>query len=166
MKIEKIETKLGIKPMETDEVELTEDLTILEESAIIPYTENPELQKDVDCYKDERGKNIKVLIDARENIKKIFDSVTSSVKVGGDAKDIDSYAKLLNTLTNVVGKLDEISNPQKVELYIEPKVKDSPVDDGPVNNTQNNIFLGSPSDLIKLMKQAKTEEEEKDGEVQ
>ena len=165
MRISKIENKLGLKPMEEEKQEEIIIAEETEENAVVTYTDNPALQDDIEKYKNDRKNNIDVLQTARTSIMEIVNSVGESVKTGGDSQDIDSFAKLVNTLTNVVGKLDDIGNPFKVEHFLDPKSKKSIQTDGTISNTQNNIYLGSPADLIKIARDMEAKETEADGEV-
>ena len=119
---------------------------------VIRYTNNPEVLKEIDRYKNERENSLGALIDARTGIIEILNkgNILESIKVGADWKDIDAFSKLINTLTGLTQKIDDLSNPQKVETYLEPQEEKASEDN--IVNIQQNNFLTNPTDLINLLK--------------
>jgi len=154
MKIDKINQKLGIKQTE-EATDLTE---IEKEDELIPYTENPELIKDIDQYKEERAQNIEVLKEARDQIARVITDLGAKfsfpitedgkiIKIGN--KDLEAFAKVVKSLATITDTLDKISDPQKVEGYIDPPQKE---EKGPENvtNIQNNFML-NPNQLLDMI---------------
>jgi hypothetical protein len=154
LNINKINDVLQIKVDKELDKELDKEIESQEEEISV-YTKNPDLIKEIDKYKSERLTSIGTLVEARDNIMKILSdngkAYLNSITMTFNPKDIDAYSKLLNTLTNVVQKIDDLSNPQKVETYIEPTKKSGAVIEGTFN--QNNIFCTNPADLVKIMKE-------------
>jgi len=148
------------KPTESDESDkLAEPENSLEtinydEQDINLYTENPELIEEIDRYKKQRKDSINILVSARDNIEKLITDkdYINSILVGKGQKDIEALSKLLTSLTTITDKIDILSSPSKVEIFIDPpESKKQKDDDKPVVNIQNN-FYGNPAELIKIMK--------------
>lgn len=157
MNLNKISDLLNVKSEEItkENVSLIISGTSNTSTEIIKYTDNPELIKEIDRYKKEREDSLNALIDARTDIVTILNNGTilNSITNGADWKDIDAFSKLLNTLTGLTQKIDDLSNPQKVEIYIDPKQNETKNDEATnITNIQQNNYLSNPLDLVKIMK--------------
>ncbi len=159
MNIRKLEEELDIMPISSVsnaviKQDTITDLIPVEEDAVILYTTNPELQKEIDLYKQDRQNSIEILRTARQNIAAIATAQVRALELSTDARDIDAFAKLNNTLVAVIDKLDEITSPSKVELYINPP--DTEEDDSETEESNpgitNNIIMTNPAELLRLMR--------------
>lgn len=166
----KIDTILNINPNQVlyeDDIiqdfikEETELTVIKNNNEIIPYTENPELIKDIDRFKKEREKNIETLINARNFIKKVGDAIESSIKSDStpSAKEIDAFAKIGNTLVNITREIDEQTSPNKIEMFLDTTKKDKSDEPKTINNTQINITTATPASILKAIEEEHAKKE-------
>lgn len=160
MNINKIDELLDIKPdinsLNVGETSIEE---IPEKNELVKYTNNQKLIKEIDRYISERENSLESLLTARNIIQGVLNNGTleRSINNGADWKDIDAFSKLLNTLTNITQKIDDIANPQKVETYIDPvENKNDNSETGNITNIQNNIFTANPAEFFNMLKR-KTE---------
>jgi hypothetical protein len=160
MNLDKIDDLLDIRTGINVSEEPEQALLVIEgtsiSTAIVKYTDNPKLQKEIDRYSKEREESINALIDARNSIVDVLNTGTllNSINTAADWKDVDAFSKLINTLGSITKNIDELSNPQKVEIYVDPQEetpqsKDQPI--GNVTNIQNN-FIGNPATMIEALK--------------
>jgi len=160
MNIDKMSNRLGVPfstNKETTEAPIGTSVVLVENKALKVYTESTELMAEITNYRDNRNKSIECLESAREIIKNLFDdkNYVNSIIVGFEPKALDSFAKVASTLSVITEKIDSLSHPSRVEVYIDPPEKKN--DQAQiVHNEQNNYLFSSlpvnPAELVDIIR--------------
>lgn len=153
---EKIDDTLGV--MSSEEIlDLEEtEISTVQETDLSTYTGNPELQEEITKYKKERRNSINKLTKSRDATAKVIKDMTRTVVDYADDKAVESFTKAVRTLTQVVKSIDELTDPQKLQMYIDGEAGrlEGGGDGGGGTNIQVNVYNATPADLLKELEDA------------
>ena len=90
-------------------------------------------------------------------VDKMQEALDGALEVAQESDHPRAYEVVFNGAKNTADVVDKLADLQKKMNDLD-KEKDTPVQQ---HNTQNNIFMGTTEDVMKLLKQTKKEEKDK-----